>query len=289
MPTGEAGGNFIDTADSYSSWVDGNHGGESEEIIGRWLAKRGCRDEFIIATKVGRKPDLKGLSPATIRAGLEDSLRRLGIDHVDLYYAHADDPDTPLEQSLETFAELVAEGSVRHVAASNYTAPRLAEAMAASRAMGARAARYVALQVHYNLVHRQEYEGDLEAVCRDEQLSCLAYSALADGFLTGKYRPGDALPASARADDAAGYLDDHGIGVLAALDVVAARHASSIASVALAWLMQRPAVAAAVASARTPEQVRELVAAVELELSGSDMEMLNRASIVESEDADGTV
>jgi len=183
-----AGGNFIDTADSYSAWVRGHVGGESETIIGRWLAARGLRHKMIIATKVGRCPGRLGLAADNIRAGAEASLKRLGVDRIDLYYAHADDPATPIEHSLREFDALVREGKLRYVAASNYTAPRLAEALAISGRENL--SRYVALQPHYNLVVRDEYEGPLADLCAREDVACLPYFALAKGFLTGKYRPG---------------------------------------------------------------------------------------------------
>lgn len=271
-----AGGNFVDTADSYVEWAPGAHGGESETIIGRWLARRGRRDDVVIATKVGQAPGREGLAPATIAAAANESLARLGVDHIDLYYAHEDDPATPLEETLAAFEALVSAGKARYIAASNYSAPRLAAALAASDAIGAR--RYVALQTHYNLVHRDEYEGDLEALCAREGLSCLAYSALADGFLTGKYRPGQELPESERAEDAAPYLEGRGAAVLRALDTVAARHGVAPAAVALAWLAAQATVAAAVASARTVEQLDELLAAATLELGGDDLELLGSVS-----------
>jgi aryl-alcohol dehydrogenase (NADP+) len=271
-----AGGNFIDTADSYVEWVPGARGGESETIIGRWLARRGRRDDLVIATKVGQAPGREGLAPATIAAAADASLARLGVDHIDLYYAHEDDPATPLEETLGAFDTLVQAGKVRHVAASNYTAPRLAAALETADRIGV--GRYVALQAHYNLVHRGEYEAELEALCAREGLSCLAYSALADGFLTGKYRPGRELPESERVDDAAPYLGDRGIAVLGALDTVAARHRAPVAAVALAWLTAQPTVAAAVASARTTAQLRDLLAAGTLELGSDDLGLLDDAS-----------
>ena len=270
------GGNFIDTADSYVEWAPGGRGGESETIIGRWLGRRGRRDDLVIATKVGQAPGREGLAPANIAAAADESLARLGVEYIDLYYAHEDDPVTPLEESLAAFDALVAEGKVRYVAASNYSAPRLAEALAASDRTGT--ARYRALQTHYNLVHRTEYEGELEALCRREGLSCLAYSALADGFLTGKYRPGQPVPDSERAEDAVPYLDDRGVAVLAALDAVAERHGASVAAVALAWLIAQPTVAAAVASARTPEQLAQLLPAATLRLGAEDVELLASSS-----------
>jgi aryl-alcohol dehydrogenase-like predicted oxidoreductase len=273
----EAGGNFIDTADSYPQWVDGSHGGESETIIGRWLSRRGRRDDLIIATKVGQSRYLPGLSPPTIRSAAEASLRRLGTGHIDLYYAHEDDPATPIEDTMAVFDSLVREGKVRYIAASNYSAPRLAAALTAAQQRGL--VSFVALQVHYNLVHRDEYEGDLAALCQREGLACIAYSALADGFLTGKYRSGNALPASERAEDAAAYLTETGLAVLGALDTVAGRNGTSVATVALAWLGAQPTVATPVASARTLGQLNDLLRAPSLQLTTDDLALLNAASV----------
>ena len=214
-----AGGNFVDTADMYSSWVPGNAGGESETILGRWMAARRNRDRIVVATKVGKLAGLDNLSAKTIRTAAENSLRRLGTDRIDLYYAHADDPATPLAETLGAFDALVREGKVLHVAASNYTEPRLSEALAVSKREGL--ARFVALQPHYNLVHRAEYESALAPLCTREGLACFPYYALASGFLAGKYRPGVKVE-SARAGGAAKYLDDRGLRVLAALDAIAA-------------------------------------------------------------------
>ncbi|HCU91807.1 MAG TPA: alcohol dehydrogenase [Actinobacteria bacterium] len=271
-----AGGNFIDTADSYSEWAPGNSGGESETIIGRWLRRRGRRDDLVIATKAGQSVHHPGLSPANIRATAEASLRRLGVDHIDLYYAHEDDPATPLAETVAAFGELVRSGKARYVAASNYSAPRLAAALAAARQQGL--AGYAALQVHYNLVHRGEYEGELAAVCARERLSCIAYSALADGFLTGKYRHGRELPASERAEDAAVYLTAGGEAALGALDIVTGRHGAPVAAVALAWLTAQPTVAAAIASARTPGQLKDLLQAPSLQLTAEDLALLDAAA-----------
>jgi len=268
-----AGGNFIDTADSYSEWADGNDGGESETIIGGWLARRGRRDDVVIATKVGQSERRRGLGPANIRAAAEASLRRLGTEYIDLYYAHE---DTPLEDTLRAFSDLAAKGKVRYIAASNYTAPRLAAALATAKRHGT--ASYVALQVQYNLVHRDEYEGDLAVLCERERLSCVAYSALADGFLTGKYRRDRDLPASERAEDVSVYLTDRGTAVLDALDTVAERDEAPMAAVALAWLAARPAVAAPLASARTPSQLQDLLRAPGLRLTADDMALLTAAS-----------
>ena len=270
-----AGGNFVDTADSYSAWVPGHVGGESESIIGRWMAARGLRHKMIIATKVGRCPGRLGLAPNNIRAGAEASLKRLGVDRIDLYYAHADDPATPIEASLREFDALVREGKVRYVAASNYTPSRLEEALAISAREGL--TRYVALQPHYNLVVRDEYEGPLADLCAREDLACLPYFALAKGFLTGKYRPGVAVH-SARAKGAMEHQDVRGQRVLAALDEIAAAHRISVAAVSLAWLLEQPTVAAPIASARTIVQLNELLAMATLKLTDDEVHRLDAAS-----------
>lgn len=272
-----AGGNFIDTADAYSAWVEGHRGGESETIIGRWLAKRGNRDRMIIATKVGRKPDRKGLSAATIHAAVEESLERLGTDYIDLYYAHGDDdPAFPLDETLEAFDELVRAGKVRYIAASNYGPARLAEALDLSERTGR--AAYVALQPHYNLVERAVYEGELRDLCEQRGLACVPYFALAKGFLTGKYRPGGGAVESPRAEAARAYLGSGGARVLEALDEVAAARGVPVAAVALAWLAAQPTVVAPIASARTSEQLAELLPMTELALSASELEALSAAS-----------
>jgi aryl-alcohol dehydrogenase (NADP+) len=270
-----AGGNFVDTADMYSCWVPGNSGGESEAILGRWMAARGNRDRIVVATKVGKLPGLTGLAAGTIRKAAEDSLRRLGTDRIDLYYAHADDPATPLPETLAAFDALVREGKVRAIAASNYSAARLAEALAVSDRLGL--ARYAALQPHYNLVHRGEYEGGLAALCARERLSCFPYYSLASGFLAGKYRPG-AKVESARAGGAAQHLDAKGLRVLAALDEIASERGTAVAAVALAWLLTRPAVSAPIASARTPQQLAELLPAAAIALSAEEAARLTTAS-----------
>ncbi|MDP9259685.1 MAG: aldo/keto reductase [Actinomycetota bacterium] len=271
-----AGGNFIDSADSYSAWVGGNSGGESETMIGRWMASRGNRDDLVIATKVGKMPGLAGLAPATIRRAAEGSLTRLGTDRIDLYYAHLDDEDTPLEDTLAAFGQLIDEGKVRHIAASNYGAPRLAEALAVARANGLPS--YVAVQPHYNLVHRGDYEGELADLCAREGLSCVPYFALASGFLTGKYRIGGADTGSPRVGGARAYLDDRGVAVLAALDEVAASHGTTVAAVALAWLAAQTAVAAPIASARTPEQLADLLPFAGLVLDDGELQRLSSAA-----------
>jgi aryl-alcohol dehydrogenase-like predicted oxidoreductase len=270
-----AGGNFIDTADVYSAWAPGNCGGESETIIGRWLSARSNRERMIVATKVGMHPKLSGLSPATIRTAAEESLRRLQSDYIDLYYAHQDDENTPLEETLRAFDQLVREGKVRYIAGSNYSATRLQEALSTSDRAGL--VRYVALQQHYNLVERDQYEGELANVVAREGLVSIPYFALASGFLTGKYRPG-AKVGSQRAEKAGGYLNDKGIKILAALDEVAAAHAVSVASVALAWLAAQPTVVAPIASARTPEQIPDLLRVADLRLTKNELSRLSEVS-----------
>jgi aryl-alcohol dehydrogenase-like predicted oxidoreductase len=270
-----AGGNFIDTADLYSAWVPGHTGGESETIIGKWMASRRNRHQMVIATKVGMAPSLKGLSPKTIRTAAEASLARLQVERIDLYYSHVDDPDTPIEDSLRAFTSLVTEGKVRHIAASNYKAPRLAEALAISDRE--RLARYVALQPHYNLVERNEYEGELRDLCARERLGCLPYFSLAKGFLSGKYRPG-ATVESARATAAAAYLNASGLKTLAALDEIAAAHHTTVAAVSLAWLLAQPTIVAPIASARTVDQLAELLPAATLTLTADEVARLSSIS-----------
>jgi aryl-alcohol dehydrogenase (NADP+) len=271
-----AGGNFIDTADMYSAWAPGNSGGESETIIGRWMKARGNRDRMIIGTKVGMLESLSGLTANTIPVAAEQSLGRLQTDRIDLYYAHKDDPKTPLEETLGAFDTLVREGKVRYIAASNYTATRLAEALDVSKRRGF--ACFVALQPHYNLVERKEYEGELAEVVRREGLSAIPYFALAKGFLTGKYRPGAPEVKSARAAGASAYLNERGLKVLAALDEVAGAHHTTVAAVALAWLVAQPTVVAPIASARTTTQLADILPFVELRLSKEELRKLSAAS-----------
>ena len=273
-----AGGNFVDTADGYSAWAPGNSGGESETIIGNWMAARGNRDQIVVATKVGRLPTKQGLRAHTIREAAEDSLERLQTDRIDLYYAHGDDdPDIPLAETLGAFDELVRAGKVRYIAASNYEVPRLAEALEVSEREGF--ASYEALQPHYNLVER-DYERELMPLCREKGLPCLPYFALARGFLTGKYRPGGPEVDSPRAEDAVGYLDGRGAAVLGALDGIAAAHKTTVAAVSLAWLLAQPTVAAPIASARTPEQLADLLPVAGLELTPAELAQLDAASPV---------
>ncbi|MFK4801105.1 aldo/keto reductase [Streptomyces sp. MPA0124] len=271
-----AGGNFIDTADSYSAWVDGNGGGESETVLGKWLAARGNRDDVVLATKVSQHPEYPGLSAANIKAAADASLRRLGTDHIDLYYTHFDKPEVPVEEIIGALDELVRAGKVRHIAASNISAERLAASLEFSDREGL--ARYVALQPHYNLVSRDTYEGELSDLAERSGLAAVPYYALAAGFLTGKYRPGTAVD-SPRAGGAAKHLETgRGRRVLAALDEIAEAHGVPVATVALAWLAGRPTVAAPIASARTVEQLPALLGMAELNLTEDETERLTRAS-----------
>jgi aryl-alcohol dehydrogenase-like predicted oxidoreductase len=270
----EAGGNFIDTADVYGR--RGAGAGSSEELIGRWMAARGNRDELVIATKVGVAPSRRGLGAETIAAACEESLQRLGTDRIDLYYAHQDDPDTPLEETLVAFGTLIAEDKIRYAGASNYSPERLEQALELGRQ--AELAGYVALQAEYNLMER-DYERRLAPICEAHGLACVPYYGLARGFLTGKYRPGSTVPDSPRAAAVEErYLNERGAAVLAALDEVAGAHGCSVAAVALAWLAAQPTVAAPIASARAPEQLAELLEFVGLELDNGELERLSAAS-----------
>jgi aryl-alcohol dehydrogenase-like predicted oxidoreductase len=261
--------------------VYGRHGaggaGGSERIIGSWIAARGNREQLVIATKVGMSRDLHGLSEATIRQGIDGSLERLGIDTIDLYYAHQDDPDTPLEETLGTFQALIDEGRIRHAGASNYSAARLSEALRIGRRDGM--ASYVALQPHYNLMERDGYEAELAAVCEQHGLACIPYFGLARGFLTGKYRrDGPEIDSPRAAGVRESYFNERGFAVLDALDGVAAAHDTSVAAVALAWLLAQPTVLAPIASATSPEQLAELLECARLELSAAELERLSSAS-----------
>ncbi|MFC9059307.1 aldo/keto reductase [Streptomyces sp. NPDC057074] len=271
-----AGGNFVDTADSYSAWVDGNGGGESETVLGRWFAARGNRDDVVLATKVSQHPEYPGLSAANIKAAADASLRRLGTDHIDLYYTHFDKPEVPVEEIIGALDELVKAGKVRHIAASNISAERLAASLEFSDREGL--ARYVALQPHYNLVSRDTYEGGLRDLAERSGLAAVPYYALAAGFLTGKYRPGASVD-SPRAGGAAKHLEtERGRRVLAALDAIAEAHDAPVATVALAWLAAQPTVAAPIASARTVEQLPALLGVAELSLTDDEVARLTRAS-----------
>jgi aryl-alcohol dehydrogenase-like predicted oxidoreductase len=271
-----AGGSLIDTADVYPRWAEGCDGTESETIIGRWLKRSGQRERVVIATKVGKSVHRNGLSAANIRAAVEDSLKRLQTDVIDLYLSHRFDDEVPQEETLDAYARLIEAGKVRAIGASNFTADQLQAALRISAEHGL--PRYESLQPHYNLVERADYERTLEPLIHREQIGVIPYYALASGFLTGKYRSMDDVGQRARGSAAAQYLDARGLGVLAALDEVAARHRASPAQVSLAWLMARPGITAPIASATSVAQLRELMAATELSLSADDIETLNRAS-----------
>ncbi|SDH06600.1 Predicted oxidoreductase [Leifsonia sp. 98AMF] len=269
-----AGGNFVDTADGYSAWVPGNTGGDSERILGEWFEARGNRDQVVLATKVSQHPDFKGLAADNIRRAADASLERLKSDYIDLYYAHFDDETVPLEETVAALSGLVDAGKVRYIGISNYSPERIEEWFRITEREGLH--RAVALQPHYNLVERG-YETTYRPIAEREGLGVMPYFALAAGFLTGKYRDGVTVD-SARAGGAAKYLDDTGRAVLSALDEVAAAHGASVASVALAWLAAQPTITAPIASARTTEQLPDLLASVELELTGDELEALAGAS-----------
>jgi aryl-alcohol dehydrogenase-like predicted oxidoreductase len=273
-----AGFNLIDTADVYSRWVPGHLGGESEVIIGRWLKHAAKRDAAVIATKVGMEmaPDKKGLSKPYIRQAVEDSLRRLQTDYIDLYQSHADDPDTPQEETLDAYADLVKEGKIRAIGASNFGAGRLLQALAISERHGY--PRYESLQPLYNLYDRAEYESTLEAICREHELGVICYYGLASGFLTGKYRSEQDLAQGARGQGVKKYMNERGFRILAALDEVAHRCQATPARVALAWLISRPTVTAPIASATSLAQLDDLMAAVDLKLDQEALALLDQAS-----------
>lgn len=276
----EGGGTFIDSADVYANWAPGNHGGESETILGRWLTARGNRDQIVLATKVGSRmaPDANGagLSRQYIMRAVEASLRRLQTDHIDLYFAHQDDAATPVEETIRAFDDLVRQGKVRYLGASNFRAWRLTRALWASDRRSL--ARYDAVQPRYNLLYRQEYEQDLQPLCQEQGLGVVVYSALGGGFFSGKYRRGTPLPATARADTVRQrYMTDRGFAVLAALERVAGPTGATLSQVALAWLLHRPGVTAPIASATSVEQVRELLAAADLDLPPDAVAALDAA------------
>ncbi|MBW4023786.1 MAG: aldo/keto reductase [Proteobacteria bacterium] len=274
----DAGLTAIDTADMYSVWAPGHKGGESEVIIGKWLAARGGREKRVIMTKVGMEmPDGKGLSKAWINTSVDRSLKRLQTDVIDLYQAHKDDEETPLEETLAAFADLIKAGKVRAIGASNYEAPRLAEALKVSDAHGL--PRYVSLQPHYNLVERPLFEDALEALCVKEKLGVIPYFSLAAGFLTGKYRSeADLGKSAARGQGVAKYLSGRGPKVLDTLDAVAQDKGATPGQVALAWMIARPSITAPIASASRPEQLGDLVKACSLSLSKAQIESLDAAS-----------
>jgi aryl-alcohol dehydrogenase-like predicted oxidoreductase len=274
----DAGFNCIDTADVYSRWKPGHKGGESETIIGNWFKARGKRDKIVLATKCGLEmaPDKKGLSKAYIVRAVEDSLKRLQTDYIDLYQSHRDDPETPLEETMAAHAELVKAGKVRVVGASNYSADRLKASLAASAKLGV--PRYETLQPNYNLADRTEFEGALQDLCVAEGISVVPYYSLASGFLTGKYRSEADLGQRARAGGVKKHLTARGFAILGALDAVAAKHGATPAQVALAWLLAQPAIAAPIASATTTAQLAEILKCTELKLGADELAALSKAS-----------
>jgi len=274
----DAGMNFVDTADVYSRWVPGHAGGESETILGKWFRQSGKRNRVVLATKVGKPmgDDDKGLSKAYIRRAVEASLRRLKTEVIDLYQSHDDDAATPLEETLTTFAELIKEGKVRAIGASNHTGPRLALALETSRRLGV--PRYESLQPLYNLVEREPFESELEPVCREHGVGVINFYALASGFLTGKYRSKADLGKSVRGSGAGKYLNERGLAVLGALDAVADTVGATPAQVALAWQIARPGITAPIASATSPAQLAELVGAAALTLDTPSIELIDRVS-----------
>jgi aryl-alcohol dehydrogenase-like predicted oxidoreductase len=274
----DAGFDFIDTADVYSRWHPGNTGGESETIIGNWLKARGNRDKVIIATKLGMDMggENKGLSRAYMMRAVEDSLRRLQTDYIDLYQAHRDDPNTPLEETLYAFQTLIQQGKVRVIGASNYTEPRLKEALETSRRLGL--PRYETLQPLYNLMERGEFEGPLEGLCELEKVGVITYYSLASGFLTGKYRSQADLAGRTRGSRVEKYLNPIGMRVLDALDEIARHHHAKPGQIALAWLLARPSVTAPIVSATNMEQLAEMLKAPDIELTPTEIARLGAAS-----------
>jgi len=272
----DAGFNLVDTADGYSAWVAGNQGGESETIIGKWLARSGKRDQVLIATKVAKLARRPGLSAANIALAVEDSLRRLQVDAIDLYQSHQDDPETPIAETLGAYARLIEQGKVRAIGASNFSAARLAESLAIAEKYNL--PRYESLQPEYNLVARAGYEAELEPLIRREDVGVISYYGLASGFLTGKYRSEADLSRSVRGQGVRKYLDARGLRILAALDDVALRRSATPAQVALAWLIARPGITAPIASATSVGQLEEILGAARLQLGAEDIAALNAAS-----------
>lgn len=266
------GGNFVDTADSYSAFADGNSGGESETIIGNWTRARGNRDDVVIATKVSQHPEFRGLAPDNIRAAADASLSRLQTDHIDVYYAHYDDEKTPLVESLAAFDGLVEAGKVRHVAISNYSPARVREWLELTKENGF--APPIALQPHYNLVARRDYEGELQNLAVENDLGVFPYFSLAAGFLTGKYRTREDLAGKQRERLTTGYFSDAGLDVVQGLREIAESRAAEISTVALAWLLARPGVTAPIASASKISQLPALLDAPALALTSQEVEKL---------------
>ena len=273
-----AGFNLVDTADIYSAWVPGNKGGESETVLGKWLKRRGNRRKVLIATKVGKEmgPDRKGLSKFYILRAAEDSLRRLQTDCIDLYQSHEDDPGTPLEETLEAYSQLIREGKVRAIGASNYNADRLGQALEASKRSGLPS--YQCLQPLYNLYDRADFESDLEPLCLEKGVGVIPYFSLASGFLTGKYRSEKDLENRPRGEMVKKYLNDRGFRILDALDQVAGQYHTVPAVVSLAWLIARPGVTAPIASATSLDQLADLIEATRIALDPSSIGLLDRAS-----------
>jgi aryl-alcohol dehydrogenase-like predicted oxidoreductase len=274
----DSGLDFIDTADVYSAWVSGNKGGESETIIGKWLKRSGKRDQVIIATKVGKPmgPDKKGLSRSYITRAVEDSLKRLQTEYIDLYQSHDDDKTTPLLETMEAFTGLIKQGKVRTIGASNYSADRFKQALEVSKRNGLET--YQTLQPEYNLYDREGYEKGLESICVNSNIGVITYYSLASGFLTGKYRSQDDLSKSQRGGGVKKYLNDRGFKILDALDKIAKEYNSTPASVAIAWVVARPGITAPIASATSVNQLHEITKATELNLGKDTIDMLTEAS-----------
>ncbi|MGV0104676.1 aldo/keto reductase [Nostoc sp. DSM 114167] len=273
-----AGGNFIDTADVYSKWVAGNIGGESETILGKWLQQRGHRDQVVIATKVGNDMGVKGkgLSRKHIQQAVEDSLQRLQTDYIDLYQSHIDDETTPLEETLETYAELIRQGKIRAIGASNYSAERLTQALEISRQHGY--PRYESLQPRYNLYDRDGYEQDLQQICQEHSIGVISYSSLCSGFLSGKYRSEKDLSISLRGSSVKRYLNPRGLRILKAVDRVANTYNSTPTQVSLAWLIANPTITAPIVSATKIEQLNDIIKAVNINLDQDAIDLLNQTS-----------
>jgi aryl-alcohol dehydrogenase-like predicted oxidoreductase len=276
----EAGGNFLDTADIYSRWVAGHAGGESEEILGRWMRARGNRDRLVVATKLRGQmwdgPDGEGLSRSHVERAAEESLRRLQVDTIDLYQCHYPDLNTPVEETLRAFEALVRAGKVRYIGLSNYASMHLEEALRV--ADEASLPRAVAIQPHYNMVHRDEFESALEGICARDGIAVIPYSPLAAGFLTGKYRKGRQLPKSQRADRAKSYMTDQGMAVIDTLDSVAQAHETTMPATALAWLLAKRTMSAPIIGANSVEQLADLLPAAELHLSDAEVRSLDEVS-----------
>ena len=274
----DAGFNFIDTADVYSAWVPGNTGGESETIVGNWMSQRNNRDKIILATKVGAPmgPDKKGLSKKYIFQAVEDSLRRLKTDYIDLYQSHYDDPETPIQETLEAYHQLIKEGKVRWIGASNLTPERLTESLEIAKKFNL--PKYQTLQPEYNLYQREGYEKNFEQIVQDNDLGTINYYALASGFLTGKYRSVEDLNKSQRGGAVKNYLNERGFKILKALDDVSEQYSADQASIALAWLIARPSITAPIASVTSLDQLEDLKKAATLKLNVEDIAILDEAS-----------